>query len=117
MDIPRFLHICLIKYSIYEIRFLYKYFKFTHPEYKDFYRIEDYHKFNEKTKKNLENSLKLQRLKNELTIHNIKTYCENYPSDIINDMFFMKEYKGHGYNYKIVENFNTILEHIGKNKK
>lgn len=111
--VSRFLHTALIKYSIYETMCNKIYFDYTHPDYKDYYSKEDYDKFSERTQTDLNQALDLQQEKFQHIINNINTYCENYPSDIINHMYFMKDYRGHGYSYKITENFSTILKHIG----
>ncbi len=115
--ISRFLHKTLIKYSIYETMCNKIYFDYTHSDYKDFYTFEEFGKFSERTQKDLKEALKIQEDKFQHIINNINTYCENYPSDIINHMYFMKEYRGHGYSYKIIENFNTIAKHIGSDYK
>ncbi len=116
-DITRFLHKTLIKYSIYERIFCLRYFEYTHSDFKHFYTIEDYNKFSERTQKDLNSALQIQKIKHDHIINNINTYCKNYPSDIISHMYFMKDYRGHGYSYKIVENFDTILQHIGSDYK
>jgi hypothetical protein len=115
--VSRFLHNTLIKYSIYETMCNKIYFDYTHSDYKDYYTQKDYEKFSERTQTDLNQALKLQEEKYQHIINNINTYCENYPSDIINHMYFMKDYRDHGYSYKITENFSTILKHIGSDYK
>ncbi len=117
LNIPRIIHRTLIKYDIYSTWALYKYFELTHPDYKPWYTIEDHNKFCEKTKQDLKTGLESQREREDRVINNLKAYCENYPSDILNHMYFMKEYRGHGYSYKITENFDTIVKYIGTDKK
>ncbi len=80
------------------------------------YLLEDHKKFSEKTKHDLKIELETQRDKEERVINNLKAYCENYQYDVLNHMYFMKEYRGHGYSYKIVENFPTIVKYIGTDK-
>lgn len=116
LNIPRIIHRTLIKYDIYSIWLSYRYFEFIHPDYKPWYTIEDYNKFSEKTQQDLKVGLEAQRDREERVINNLKAYCKNYPTDILNNMYFMKEYRGHGYSYKITENFDTIVKHIGTDK-